>query len=238
MQITNHPLWWMTLIEVMVAIGVFGIGILGVVSLMTNNISALHRAEVQTTATMLANNWLEMLLHTKHTNRLRQLPWDCLLYQETEKGRWCTTSFGSLAQDDELLILDRGDEWLCRNNFNNEWFLTNREKTQLWQYEGKQEFWDDSIFLARYVHTWSLVMYDDGDAGQKKCSREFLSNDTTKNMTDTSFARYITFTWVQHLPEGVNFSGKIYKANVHGVYKQGALTGKITLETFVADVSE
>lgn len=68
---------WMTLIEVLITIVVFSIGILTILSVITSSLSIGRRSRNRTTATMLAKEWLEMMYNIRDTNLDKAQP------------RWC-----------------------------------------------------------------------------------------------------------------------------------------------------
>jgi prepilin-type N-terminal cleavage/methylation domain-containing protein len=88
----------MTLIEIMIAIAVFGIGILAVLSLLTSNIATVDKAKIRTTMTMLTKEGMEMIYQIRDTNLLTFSQWDCLQYKDADSDV-CQDSFGSLAND-------------------------------------------------------------------------------------------------------------------------------------------
>lgn len=70
---------WFTLIEVMIVLLVFSIGVLAVLRLILHNISTMSDLDDKTTATLLAKEWLELAYNTRDSNRLASLPRDCIV---------------------------------------------------------------------------------------------------------------------------------------------------------------
>ncbi len=60
----------MTLIEVLIAIFVLGVGILSIVTLMTKNIANTQKIHTQNTALILAREGMEMLYNYRDTNHI------------------------------------------------------------------------------------------------------------------------------------------------------------------------
>jgi Tfp pilus assembly protein PilV len=58
----------MTLIEVLITIVVFSVGILTILSIITGSLSLGSRSRNRTTAIMLAKEWLEMMYNVRDTN--------------------------------------------------------------------------------------------------------------------------------------------------------------------------
>jgi type II secretory pathway pseudopilin PulG len=77
MPISYHTIKSMTLIEVLITIVVFSVGILTILSIITNSLSLGSRSRNRTTATMLAKEWLEMMYNIRDTNL------------DKAQNRWC-----------------------------------------------------------------------------------------------------------------------------------------------------
>lgn len=75
----------LTLIEMLIAIGVFAVGVLAVLQLVTNNIKTVHRVSNHMDATMLATQWLELAYEIRNTNSYKEFndAWDCFGPQTT-----------------------------------------------------------------------------------------------------------------------------------------------------------
>jgi type II secretory pathway pseudopilin PulG len=70
---------WFTLIEIMIVLLVFSIGILAVLRLILHNMNTMSDLETKTIATLLAKEWLELVYNTRDSNRLAWLPWNCIV---------------------------------------------------------------------------------------------------------------------------------------------------------------
>ena len=57
-----------TFIEVIIAIVVFAIGILAVLSLLTNNLKFMDRNNLRLQATLLAKEWIELVYNLRDAN--------------------------------------------------------------------------------------------------------------------------------------------------------------------------
>ena len=68
----------MTLIEVLITIVVFSIGILTILSIITGSLTLGSRSRNRTTATMLAKEWLEMMYNIRDTNLDKAQTWWCI----------------------------------------------------------------------------------------------------------------------------------------------------------------
>lgn len=67
----------MTLIEILIAISVFAVGVLSVLQLVTNNIRTTDHVSKHMDATMLATQWLELMYEMRNTNSYKEVEWDC-----------------------------------------------------------------------------------------------------------------------------------------------------------------
>ena len=92
-----------TLIEMLMALTVFSIGVLAVMRLITQNISSMDKAQSTTTATFLAKEGLELAYNMRDSNLQKGLPWNCVLsarslaneYDMVDPDNACATYFSS-----------------------------------------------------------------------------------------------------------------------------------------------
>ncbi len=70
---------WFTLIEVMIAIGVFSIWILAVLQMIIKNLSVVDSIKLRSSATILAKEGIELAYNIRDANLDKWLNWDCLL---------------------------------------------------------------------------------------------------------------------------------------------------------------
>lgn len=104
---TRQPKLAMTLIEVLIALAVFSIGILGVLSIVTQNMARLDDIKTNTIATSLAKEGIELMFQIRDTNRLAHTPWDCAINNQhpTSLEDMCHTYFlQSGTQTNALLV--------------------------------------------------------------------------------------------------------------------------------------
>lgn len=100
-----------TLIEILIAIFVFSVGILAVLSLVTQNLRTMHGADVHRSAAFLAQESLSLLSHIRDTNVANGVSWDCIpssgLFTATtvQESDVCDYTLGSLATGNKLLLL-------------------------------------------------------------------------------------------------------------------------------------
>lgn len=75
--IRNIKKSWVTLIEVVFAIIVFGTWILVVLSTITTNIGWIYDIKEKDTALSIAKEWIDIVYHIRDSNLDRGLFWDC-----------------------------------------------------------------------------------------------------------------------------------------------------------------
>lgn len=100
-----------TLIEIMIAIMVFAIGILTVLRVMTQNTVLLAHSKDKIQASLLAREWLELLTHIVANNKNQGIGRDCVpdprifsAKQVTEEYA-CQTTLHDLAQEGKHIII-------------------------------------------------------------------------------------------------------------------------------------
>lgn len=85
-----------TLIEIMIVLLVFSIGVLAVLKLILYNMDTMSDLDAKTTATLLAKEEVELAYNTRDSNRLASLPRDCIInkqYNENIQTPICKNSF-------------------------------------------------------------------------------------------------------------------------------------------------
>lgn len=215
--------FWFTLIEMLIAITVFAIGVLAVLRILTWNLSIMDHTDMKLQSTVLAKEWLELLYNVRDSNLEKGLPWNCVLNPEVYDWRmsdeWdgdieskiCTGYFGSGNFDEVLqLSFDRENYYYQKLTGYSEDFDTLFESNKLCMY------------------TWDIGQ-DIGMSWYSYCSED--------GWEPTFFARYISFTWI-------NLSGyqeslevlpmdKILKVESHVLYKKGHKTWDLVFESFI-----
>ena len=81
-----------TLIEILIAISVFAIGILAVLRVLTWNLSVLDTTNIKLQATVLAKEWIELLYNVRDSNLEKNLSWNCVMkysiYESQDLGSY------------------------------------------------------------------------------------------------------------------------------------------------------
>ncbi len=106
-----HTQRWFTLIEILLAIFVFSIGILAVLSLVTQNLRTMHGADVHRSAAFLAQESLSLLSHIRDSNVAYGIGRDCIpdasifSAQTVEEDDICRYRLSDLIDDEKFLLL-------------------------------------------------------------------------------------------------------------------------------------
>ncbi len=161
----------MTLIEILIAIGVFAMGVLAILQLVTNNIRTTDQVSKHTDATMLATQWLELLYELRNTNSYKEVVWDCYQIEDTiTQDKVCAKKLSDLWRDKALKI---SLAWPKEKTYHNIATQTVNENSQ----ENLKTF-----RLYRHIDPNTKLTY-------------FNHDDSGK---ETPYARYIT---VENIPD-------------------------------------
>lgn len=194
-----------TLIEALLVIAVFSIGVLAVLKMVTYNISAVDTIRLKTTASFLAKESMTLAFNMRDTNRLAWLERDCVpndKYLDTLDV--CSDFLISWHQNQNvvwMLGVDPISSIDIRKVSWNSNFDTMFNQTRLGLFS-----WTN-LFPVQYYGTWF-------------------------GGSPTYFARYVLFTgvvesWVV-LP-----LDQLVKIESHVLYKKGSITGEVVLESFI-----
>jgi len=218
-----------TLIEILIAIAVFSVGILVVLRLITWNMAAIDRVKIKTQATILAKEWVDLVYNLRDANKEKEQAWNCVFSSEMYYK----------AIDEEIKEID-----ICN------WYLWR------WQNKVLQISFDPKIYLLtnrQELYTWfddnfakNILYYKTNEVGKitsdwwyetKSWYNIFwYSNDSdwNENWQETNFARYIVLTWIVASWELLD-KNKILKLESHVLYKKWNYTWEVILESFIGD---
>ena len=192
-----------TLIEVMIAITVFSIGVLAVLNLIIHNLSTIDKVQTKITATFLAKEWIELAYNIRDTNLQKSFARDCILKPEINELETdvCETHFASGVEGQIFQLSFDPDKYYLVNSLSSEWTR-------------------DEIFDANklYYYTWNGMFW--------------YANQKDQNWQETDFARYLVFTGVVENWEILPVD-KILKVESHVLYRKGWYTWDIFLESFI-----
>lgn len=203
----------MTLVEILIAIFVLGVGILSITTLMTRNLSTTQRVHTQNTALILAREGMEMLYNYRDTNTILwyerncghiTLEWEgedqtvtCDAYIGSGETRYRTID-GSAAEEKKISLV-----WLPVQNDD---FASLRSGGRLFVHSHNA----DNSHYDSYGHQ--------SDGG-----------------TATPFARYLVFSGFSDIPAWSAIQGDdIFLVKSVVLYDLGWYTGQISLSSFIA----
>ncbi|MCX6823786.1 MAG: prepilin-type N-terminal cleavage/methylation domain-containing protein [candidate division SR1 bacterium] len=206
-----------TLIEVIVAITVFAIGVLAVLRLITQNLVTLDITQMRTNATFLAKEGIELVYNMRDSNNSKGLPWDCVLVPNLLTGDWgtlenpeaaCLWRFSSGSEDHKVLQISFNPDGYT-------YTLPHVAETTF------NELWSGNV-----------LYYVTGTVGGHEIF--WYSSLPVQETTPTFFSRYIVFTGVI---EGQNILPRenILKIESHVLYNKGGKTGEVVLESFIGN---
>ncbi len=153
---------WITLIETLVAVIIFGIWILSIISVIIQNISFMDRIKNQTMATSLAKEWIEIAYNLRDTNLLKSVVWNCAKSEDVQQNPDCNTKF---TNDSNFKVSVNLNDYYEITDTDN-----SRENNVLyfhtWEIsEWKNWFWYDyntnnwtKTYFSRYIHFEALQL--------------------------------------------------------------------------------
>lgn len=205
--------FWLTLIEVLIAITVFAIGVLAVLRVLTWNLSIMDHTNMKLQSTVLAKEWLELVYNLRDSNLEKNLPWNCVLNQEVYN--WSQSS-----QLEDKTVDDICDDYFGSGNFDK--ILQVAFDNEKYYYQNLTGGHDDFTGLFEdnnlCLFTWndmSWFAYCSGVVGEP-----------------TFFARYLSFTWVTYWGNLLPID-KILKVESHVLYQKWHKTWDIVFESFI-----
>ncbi len=166
-----------TLIEVILAILIFGIGILTILNMIINNIRIVDRIRNKTTSTFLAKEWLEIIYNLKDTNLKKWLNRDCeKIIRASSRVQWCDR-FSSWdvfkVNMDQLRSYDiqpTNPGYTGNMLYLHSWAIidpTTRRTILTWTwYDHNSADWEESIFYRYVSFSWAYLSWDWWYVGQ------------------------------------------------------------------------
>lgn len=202
-----------TLIETLIVIIVFTIGILAVVHWLTQTLRNKDYADIQIKSAFFAREWIELMFNLRDANYHKELPWNCIFtplknpkneYSENENP-FCKWYFWS-GNDNILKIWMWSDEYMDV------------------EAGPRHDDFDDMFDEYQiYFHTWNAL---------NESTWYLYNHDASNGSGATWFARYILITWV--VADGVVIdTDNLLKIESHVLYRKWYLTGEKVVETFM-----
>ena len=193
-----------TLVETLIVIVVFCIGILTVLFWLSQTLKNKDHAKTQIQSAFFAREWIELMFNLRDANYHKELPWNCIPQQWMDAD-WCKNSFKP--DDNKALKISiwSGDYYI---------------DTQL--VDLKHDFDSDFEKFQIYFHTWSVIN------GETWFIYDYVWTDEEK----TRFARYIQIKDVDSGEWKID-PDKLLKIESHVLFKKWALTWEKVMETFI-----
>ena len=197
-----------TLIEILIVIVIFWVGILAILSIMANSVKNFDTINMQTRATLLAKEGIDLAFHHRDSNLEQGYPRD--YYARIENTDW---------GKEEFLWKDWNTTFkigLSVNKDQNPYYLL--EKITIWKYTADT--------FDEYFKTFALEL----TKLDKTAKNITLTPYTYKATTETpnkGYARRIEFAplTIKNL--------KLLKVSSHVIYKRWSFTGEVVLESFL-----
>ena len=210
-----------TLVETLIVIVVFCIGILVVLQWLSQTLRNKDYADIQIKSAFLAREWIELMFNLRDANYHKELPWNCIFNHEDNP--W------------EIKLDDDGHELsnpFCAWYF---WSWDENKILKIWMWTGNEyirvetgsldgDF--DTLFSGYqiYLHTWTDILWG---------STWFIYNQEEADGEWTWFARYLLITWVVAEDGNAVDTDKLLKIESHVLYRKWYLTGEKVMETFM-----
>lgn len=195
-----------TLIEAMVVIAVFSIGVLAVLKMVTYNISAADTIRLKTTASFLAKESMSLVFNLRDSNRLSALEWDCVpntSYDSTSDLEICSDSLISGQQATTAWMFGVSPTA----------FVDIRKLSLSSDFD--KDFEQARLAMLSGTVDFPVMHYGTGTVG-----------------TPSYFARYVVFTGL--VESGVLLSrDQLVKVESHVLYKKWNMTWEVVLESFI-----
>lgn len=194
-----------------------GMGIVSIVGLMTHNLSIINRVHMQTTATTLAREGMEMITNMRDTNTM-------LGYE-----RNCAERTTSLEMNQLNITNNNWLNSLCKEFFWTGWNAASRFIIDGWLLPNTNQITMKKI-------TWATPLPE---------SQLFLTGITVDWITLTGythqwweksfFSRYIEFTGMNSLPINSPLNTQIVPVRSIVQYNRNWMTGEVMFESFIAN---
>lgn len=194
-----------TLIEVLISIAIFSIGILSISYLIINNVWLSERTKLKTTATMLAKEWMELVYNRRDTNIKKWRLWNCLALKQGSYAGECEIFFhdpnnlnGSTSR---TIQIDENGSY----NFNSIGSALDNDKL----YPVKSSFWNYTVLESRWA------------------KNNIIGKQFRRRITFSPVILWPEW-WTSQ-------ADKLLKVTSTVLYKKSAYSGSVTLQSFIGD---
>ena len=196
-----------TLIEILIVIVIFWVGILAILSIMANSVKNFDTINMQTRATLLAKEGIDLAFHHRDSNLEQGYPRD--YYTRTGNNDWGNEEFLWTGWNTTFKI------GLSVDGNKNPYYLL--EKTGIWEYTADT--------FDKYFRTFALELTKPDPT--KKITLTPYTYKATTETPNKGYARRneIAPLTIKNL--------KLLKVSSHVIYKRWSFTGEVVLESFL-----
>lgn len=167
---------WITLIEVMISIYIFGVGVLVIMRMLLSNIFWLYDLKAKNTAVSLAKEGIDIVFHLRDSNIEKGMWWNCAAIADGWGSRSCSSDLLNTSLD--RYVLNRSLTWLYALSGINDtggallryhtgiiYSLSGQDYTWFW-YNHDETSWTPSSYFRRIeifpqatypTHTWKVL---------------------------------------------------------------------------------
>ena len=209
-----------TLIETLIVIVVFCIGILVVLQWLSQTLRNKDYANTQIKAAFFAREWIELVFNLRDANYHKELPWNCIFNNEAAANDFKVDD----TFQEESNPFCKWYFWSWNDNIFKIWMWTGDEYIHLETGSLDGDFDKNFSGYQIYFHTWDISEWITG----YRFNHEWADEDE-----GTWFARYLLITWVVAEDNTPVDANKLLKIESHVLYKKWYLTGEKVMETFI-----
>lgn len=205
-----------TLIETIIAISVFCIGILAALTWITKTLRNQDYANTQIKSAFFAREGIELMFNLRDSNYRKELPRNCIFRPATITSsnidenlldkEFCVWYFWSWSNNSILKISLSPDDYIY---------------VETWSLWGDFET-DFNNFQIYFHNSWSII-------GEETW---FIYDYTWNDDEKTRFAKYLIITGVTEWSTNID-TDKLLKIESHVLYKKWTLTWEKIMETFM-----
>ena len=198
-----------TMVEILIVLFIFWVGILGVLSVLTNSLAYFDTISTKTKASFLAKEGLEIAYNFRDSRIEMWLPWNYYTGSCSDSG---------------------GEKYLWKNWYN---FF------KIWYSTGDNPYWlfqqwtpvNAKINFNEAFNLYMLKLYT-GDSNEFSYY-VYDEHNATDDLPAKGFARYVEFTPINIWWDETLDANRIIKISSHALYKRGTLTWEVVLESFI-----
>lgn len=219
-----------TLIEMMIAIVVFSIGVLAVLRILTGDLSLMDHTDMKLQSTVYWKEGLELLYNVRDSNFEKELPWNCIMntgiYPMKNNELSALMANASSINDKICKWYFGGDtSQIVQLSFDENYYIFQNITWKSADFNAL--FGDNQLCLFTWkIHNEDMVRYS-------YCTQKWW-------WEPTFFARYLSFTWVDisdpskvNQPQTILSKEKILKVESHILYKKWHNTWEFVFESFI-----